>query len=144
MKSFTLEQIAQITGGLLSKAEDVTVTKIAPPVLADESTLALALGEEEIANLASSKAKAALVPLGVNIDGYSPVVINETPITSFYNICQDFEFQYYIDGDSDYGKIKKLGFTAPIVSKNVNANIFWKKIKNMTDGQKRKKVKEKC
>ena len=29
MKSFTLEQIAQITGGLLSKAEDVTVTKIA-------------------------------------------------------------------------------------------------------------------
>jgi hypothetical protein len=23
----------------------------------------------------------------VNIDGYSPVVINETPITSFYNIC---------------------------------------------------------
>ena len=46
MKSFTLEQIAQITGGLLSKAEDVTVTKIAPPVLADESTLALALGEE--------------------------------------------------------------------------------------------------
>lgn len=67
----------------------------------------------------------------VNIDGYSPVVINETPITSFYNICQDFEFQYYINGDSDYGKIKKLGFTAPIVSKNVNANIFWKKIKNM-------------
>ena len=90
MKSFTLEQIAQITGGLLSKAEDVTVTKIAPPVLADESTLALALGEEEIANLASSKAKAALVPLGVNIDGYSTIEV-ERPrlammklITLFY------------------------------------------------------------
>lgn len=67
----------------------------------------------------------------VNIDGYSPVVINETPLTSFYNICQDFEFQYYIDGDSDYGKIKKLGFTAPMIAENINANIFWKKIKNM-------------
>lgn len=90
MKSFTLEQIAQITGGLLSKAEDVTVTKIAPPVLADESTLALALGEEEIANLSSSKAKAALVPLGVNIEGYSTIEV-ERPrlammklITLFY------------------------------------------------------------
>ena len=49
MKSFTLEQIAQITGGLLSKAEDAVITKIAPPVLADEQTLALALGEDEIA-----------------------------------------------------------------------------------------------
>ena len=68
MKSFTLEQIAQITGGLLSKAEDAVITKIAPPVLADEQTLALALGEDEIANLSTSKAKAALVPLGVNID----------------------------------------------------------------------------
>ena len=29
MKSFTLEQIAQITGGLLSKVQDVAVTNIA-------------------------------------------------------------------------------------------------------------------
>ena len=90
MKSFTLEQIAQITGGLLSKAQDVVITKIAPPMLADESTLALALGEEEIANLSTSKAKAALVPLGVNIDGYSTIEV-ERPrlammklITLFY------------------------------------------------------------
>ncbi len=90
MKSFTLEQIAQITGGLLSKAQDVVITKIAPPILADESTLALALGEEEIANLSTSKAKAALVPLGVNIDGYSTIEV-ERPrlammklITLFY------------------------------------------------------------
>ena len=45
MKTFTLEQIAQITGGMLSKAKDVAITKIAPPLLADENTLALALGE---------------------------------------------------------------------------------------------------
>ena len=91
MKTFTLEQIAQITNGLLSKAQDVTITNIAPPMLADENTLALALGEEEIANLTASKAKAALVPLGVNIDGYTTIEV-ERPrlammklITLFYS-----------------------------------------------------------
>ena len=91
MKTFTLEQIAQITGGLLSKAQDVAITNIAPPMLADENTLALALGEEEIANLSTSKAKAALVPLGVNIDGYTTIEV-ERPrlammklITLFYS-----------------------------------------------------------
>ncbi len=91
MKTFTLEQIAQITGGLLSKSQDVTITNIAPPMLADENTLALALGEEEIANLSTSKAKAALVPLGVNIDGYTTIEV-ERPrlammklITLFYS-----------------------------------------------------------
>ena len=90
MKTFTLEQIAQITGGMLTKAQDVTITNIAPPLLADETTLALALGEDEIANLSSTKAKAALVPLGVNIDGFSTIEV-ERPrlammklITMFY------------------------------------------------------------
>ena len=90
MKTFTLEQIAQITGGLLSKEKDVAITNIAPPALADENTLALALGEDEIANLASTKAKAALVPLGVNIDGFTTIEV-ERPrlammklITMFY------------------------------------------------------------
>ena len=90
MKTFTLEQIAQITGGLLSKEKDVAITNIAPPILADENTLALALGEDEIANLANTKAKAALVPLGVNIDGFTTIEV-ERPrlammklITMFY------------------------------------------------------------
>ena len=90
MKTFTLEQIAQITGGLLSKEKDVAITNIAPPMLADENTLALALGEDEIANLANTKAKAALVPLGVNIDGFTTIEV-ERPrlammklITMFY------------------------------------------------------------
>lgn len=90
MKSFTLEQIAQITGGLLSKAHEVAITNIAPPLLANEKTLALALGEEEIANMATSKAKAALVPLGVSLEGISTVEV-ERPrlammklITLFY------------------------------------------------------------
>ena len=90
MKTFTLEQIAQITGGMLSKASDVAITRIAPPLLADENTLALALGEDEIGHLTSTKAKAALVPLGVNIDGFSTIEV-ERPrlammklITMFY------------------------------------------------------------
>ena len=97
MKSFTLEQIEQITGGMLSKASDVTITKIAPPMLADENTLALALGEEEIENLSKTKAKAALVPLGVNIDGFSTIEV-ERPrlammklITMFYEAPQTNE-----------------------------------------------------
>ncbi|MCQ2739047.1 MAG: UDP-3-O-(3-hydroxymyristoyl)glucosamine N-acyltransferase [bacterium] len=75
MNTFTLEQIAQITDGMLTKAKDAVITRIAPPLLADENTLALALGEDEIANLNNTKALAALVPLGVNIDGFSTIEV---------------------------------------------------------------------
>ena len=75
MKTFTLEEITQITGGMLTKVQDVKISQIAPPLLSDENTLALALGEEEIANLAKSKAKAALVPLGVQIDGFTTIEV---------------------------------------------------------------------
>ncbi len=75
MKTFTLEEIAHITGGMLTKVEDAKISRIAPPLLSDECTLALALGEEEIANLAKSRAKAALVPLGVQLDGFSTIEV---------------------------------------------------------------------
>lgn len=75
MKSFTVEEITQIVGGMLTKAQDAKIEKIAPPLLADEATLALALGEDEIANLAKSQAKAALVPLGVQIDGFTTIEV---------------------------------------------------------------------
>lgn len=75
MKTYTLEEITQITGGLLTKISDANIQKIAPPLLSDENTLALALGEEEIANLAQSKAKAALVPLGVQIDKLTTIEV---------------------------------------------------------------------
>ncbi len=90
MKSFTLEELAKITGGMLTKNADVAITNIAPPLLANENTLALALGEEEIENLSKTKAKAALVPFGVNIDGFTTIEV-ERPrlammklITMFY------------------------------------------------------------
>lgn len=75
MKSFTVEEITQIVGGMLTKVEDVKISQIAPPLLSDENTLALALGEEEIANLSKSKAKAALVPLGVNLDSITTIEV---------------------------------------------------------------------
>ena len=37
MKTFTLEQIAQVTGGMLTKTKDVAITRIAPPALADKT-----------------------------------------------------------------------------------------------------------
>lgn len=75
MKSFTVEEITHITGGMLTKVQSPEITQIAPPLLSDENTLALALGEEEIANLAKSKAKAALVPLGVQLEGLTTIEV---------------------------------------------------------------------
>ena len=66
-KQFKLEELSQLVGGILTKVSDALINKVAPPVLADENTLALALGEKEIEDLASTKAKWALVPLGVNL-----------------------------------------------------------------------------
>ncbi|MBO5434608.1 UDP-3-O-(3-hydroxymyristoyl)glucosamine N-acyltransferase [bacterium] len=75
MRTFTVEEISHIVGGMLTKVADVKISQIAPPLLSDENTLALALGEEEIANLANSKAKAALVPFGVQIDGLTTIEV---------------------------------------------------------------------
>ena len=75
MKTFSVEEITQIVGGMLTKVQDAKISQIAPPLLSDENTLALALGEEEIANLAKSNAKAALVPLGVQIDGLTTIEV---------------------------------------------------------------------
>ena len=98
MKTFTLEQIAQITGGMLSKAKDVAITKIAPPLLADENTLALALGEDEIANLSNTKALAALVPLGVNIDGFSTIEVERPRLAMMKLISMFYEEPKMNDG----------------------------------------------
>ena len=98
MKTFTLEQIAQITGGMLSKAKDVAITRIAPPLLADENTLALALGEDEIANLANTKAQAALVPLGVNIDAFTTIEVERPRLAMMKLITMFYEAPHVNSG----------------------------------------------
>ncbi|MBE7707815.1 MAG: UDP-3-O-(3-hydroxymyristoyl)glucosamine N-acyltransferase [Cyanobacteria bacterium SIG27] len=88
-RKFSLEELAQIVGGILTKAQDVTIDKVAPPKLADENTLALAMNEEEIENIAQSKAKAVLVPLGVNLDGISTIEV-ERPRLAFMKLLNVF------------------------------------------------------
>ncbi|MBQ7765107.1 UDP-3-O-(3-hydroxymyristoyl)glucosamine N-acyltransferase [bacterium] len=98
MKTFTLEQIAQVCGGMLSKAKDVAITRIAPPLLADESTLALALGEDEIANLSKTKAQAALVPLGVNIEGFTTIEVERPRLAMMKLITMFYEAPHVNSG----------------------------------------------
>ena len=88
-KKFSLEDLAQLTGGILTKVNDVTIDKVAPPKLADETTLALAMNEDEIENIAQSKAKAVLVPLGVNLDGISTIEV-ERPRLAFMKLLNAF------------------------------------------------------
>ncbi len=75
MRTFSVEEISHIVEGMLTKVNDVNITQIAPPLLSDENTLALALGEDEIINMSKSKAKAALVPLGVQLDGITTIEV---------------------------------------------------------------------
>ncbi len=100
MKSFTVEEITQIVGGMLTKAQSPSITRIAPPLLCEEDTLALALGEEEIANLAKSKAKAALVPLGVQIDGFTTIEVERPRLAMM--------------------KLLNLFYVPPVVNKDVH------------------------
>lgn len=74
-KAFKQEELAQLVKGILTKVQDSTINKVAPPILADEDTLALALGEKEIEDLANTKAKCALVPLGVNLPNISTIEV---------------------------------------------------------------------
>ena len=74
-KTFSQEEISGLVNGILTKVHDVKIDKVAPPLLADENTLALALGEEEIENLGKTKAKCALVPLGVSLEHISTIEV---------------------------------------------------------------------
>jgi UDP-3-O-[3-hydroxymyristoyl] glucosamine N-acyltransferase len=98
-KSYTLDQINDIVGGILNKVEDIVIIKkIAPPKLADEHTLALALSEEEIENLSNTKAKAALVPLGVSLEHISTIEV-ERPRLAMMKLIHLF----YIPPDAHTG-----------------------------------------
>lgn len=76
MKIFKLSELNQIVGGILNQiGEDIEIKRLAPPKSADASTLALALSEEEIANLANTNAKAAIVPIGAGIENISTIEV---------------------------------------------------------------------
>ena len=75
MRTYKVEEISEIVGGILTKVSDASIDKLRPPLLSDENSLALALSEEEIENLAKTKAKVALVPLGVNFEHISTIEV---------------------------------------------------------------------
>lgn len=131
MKEYTIKEITKVVGGLLSEnkkvREDIKISKLAPPNLADENTLALALGEEEIQNLATTKAKAALVPLGVNFEGITTIEV-ERPRLAMMKLLHLFydepETEVGIHPSAVVDKSAKLGKNVAIgpnvvVSKNV-------------------------
>lgn len=98
MKTYTIEQVTGVVEGILTKVSDVSISRISPPLLADENTLALALGEDEIQNLAKTNAKAALVPLGVNLEGISTIEV-ERPRLAMMKLLHMF----YTEPESEVG-----------------------------------------
>ncbi len=96
MKEFSVEEISQIVGGILTKAEDAKIRMIAPPLLCDENMLALALSEEEIGNLAKTKAKAALAPLGVSFEGLTIIEV-ERPRLAMMKLLTLFYEEPYVN-----------------------------------------------
>lgn len=127
MKVYAIEEIAQVVGGLLTKVNDVKISNIAPPLLSDENTLALALGEEEIQNLANTKAKAVLVPLGVALEGITTIEVERPRLAMMkllHMFYEDPETQVGVHPSAVVDESVKLGQNVSIgpnvvLSKNV-------------------------
>lgn len=97
-KKYTVKDITGIVGGILTGDDYLVIEKLLPPSLADEKTLALALSEEEIENLVTTKAKAALVPIGVTMDNITTIEV-ERPRLAMMKLLHLF----YIAPDAPAG-----------------------------------------
>ena len=137
MRSFSVEEITQIVGGMLTKAECPTITQIAPPLLSDENTLALALSEEEIANLAKSKAKAALVPFGVNISGLTTIEVERPRLAMMKLITLFYEEPAVMTGTSNIHPTAVVHETAKIGQNvQIGPHVIVSKNAEIGDGSK--------
>ncbi len=137
MRSFSVEEITHIVGGMLTKAQDATITQIAPPLLSDENTLALALSEEEIANLAKSKAKAALVPLGVNINGLTTIEVERPRLAMMKLITLFYEEPAVLTGGTNIHPTAVVHETAKIGQNvQIGPNVIVSKNAEIGDGTK--------
>lgn len=137
MRSFSVEEITQIVGGMLTKAQSPTITQIAPPLLSDENTLALALSEEEIANLAKSNAKAALVPLGVNINGLTTIEVERPRLAMMKLINLFYEEPAVLTGSTNIHPTAVVHETAKIGQNvQIGPNVIVSKNAEIGDGTK--------
>ncbi|MEI7475518.1 MAG: UDP-3-O-(3-hydroxymyristoyl)glucosamine N-acyltransferase [bacterium] len=117
-KMYDLQTIAGVVGGLLSEnAENLIIKTIAPPKLADENSLAIAISEDEIANLADTKAKAALVPLGVEAENIYTIEV-ERPRLAMMKLLHMF----YIPPDKADG-IHPTAVVHPEARLGVNVSV---------------------
>ncbi len=117
-KAYRLSEINHIIGGILNAAqEDIIIKKLAPPALADEETLALAISEEEIANIAESRARAAVVPLGVSLENIATIEV-ERPRLAMMKLLHLF----YTPVDA-YPGIHERAFVDPTAKLGENVSV---------------------
>lgn len=132
MKEYTIDEISQIVGGMLTKVNEVKIDKLMPPDKADETSLALGLSEEAIEGLYQTKAKAALVPLGVNIEGLTTIEV-ERPRLAMMKLMSLFEIP--VDTPRGIHPTAVIDETAKI-GKNVSigANVYISRDVEIGDG----------
>ncbi len=122
-KMYKLSEINHIIGGILNNhEEDIVIKKLAPPVIADEESLAIAITEEEIVNLEQTRAKAAVVPLGVSVDNVATIEV-ERPKLAMMKLLHLF----YIPVDAPIGVHEKAVIDPSAqIGKNVSIgpNVF--------------------
>ena len=98
-KEYTLEEINCIIGGIINQLDNnIIIKRISSPNLADENTLAIAINEKELENLSKTRAKAAIVPLGVGLENISTIEA-ERPRLALMKLLHLF----YIPPDSSPG-----------------------------------------
>ncbi len=122
-KAYKLSEINHIIGGILNTVgEDIVIKRLSPPKNADEATLALALTEEEIANLAESHAKAAVVPLGASIEHIATIEV-ERPRLAMMKLLHLFYIP--VDAHSGIHERAVIDPTAKIGENvSIGANVF--------------------
>ena len=122
MKAYSVDEIAQIVGGILTKVSDASIERLMPPDKADEKSLALSLSEEAVEALYQTKAKAALVPLGVNIDGLTTIEV-ERPRLAMMKLMHLFAVP--VDTPSGIHKTAIIDETAKIGENvSIGANVY--------------------
>ena len=151
MKAYSVDEISQIVGGMLTKVNDVQIEKLMPPHKADEKSLALGLSEEAIEALYHTKAKAALVPLGVNIEGLTTIEV-ERPRLAMMKLMTLFEIP--VDKPKGIHPTAIIDETAKLGENvSIGANVYISRDVEIADGTsimagcyigKGTKIGEKC
>lgn len=89
-KSFTSKQIADFIGGKLVGDENIKLSFIAPPDLADETMLAIAFERPHIEAISKTKALCVMIPEGIPCEGITYISVNRPKmamgklLTAFY------------------------------------------------------------